>query len=90
MPRPILVPKAAVILELVGLALFIVARTTGAGWDIVLLCAVIAVMLTGSLLPAIVLSRVTVTATAPPDATVGPAPPDRAHRAAPTSSSCRS
>ena len=71
MPRPILVPKAAVILELVGLALFVVARTTGAGWDIVLLCAVIAVMLTGSVLPALVLSRVTVAATAPADATVG-------------------
>ena len=71
MPRPILVPKAAVILELVGLALFIVARTTGAGWDIVLLCGVIAVVITGSLLPALVLSRVTVTATAPADATVG-------------------
>ena len=56
MPRPILVPKAAVILELVGLALFIVARTTGAGWDIVLLCGVIAVVITGSLLPALVLS----------------------------------
>ena len=71
MPRPILVPKAAVILELVGLALFIVARTTGAGWDIVLLCGVIAVVMTGSMLPALVLSRVRVSATAPADATVG-------------------
>src|SRR6476660_3007906 len=71
MPRPIIVPKAAVILELVGLALFIVARTTGAGWDIVLLCGVIAVVLTGSLLPAFVLGRVTAAATAPADATVG-------------------
>jgi uncharacterized protein (DUF58 family) len=71
MPRPIIVPKAAVILELVGLALFIVARTTGAGWDIVLLCGVIAVVLTGSLLPAFVLGRVTVAANAPADATVG-------------------
>ena len=41
------------------------ARTTGAGWDIVLLCAVIAVVITGSLLPAVVLSRVTVSASAP-------------------------
>ncbi len=71
MPRPILVPKAAVILDLVGLALFIVARTTGAGWDIVLLCGVIAVVITGSMLPALVLSRVTVSASAPSDATVG-------------------
>jgi uncharacterized protein (DUF58 family) len=70
-PRPILVPKAAVILELVGLALFVVARTTGAGWDIVLLCAVIAVVMTGSVLPAFVLGRVSVAATAPADATVG-------------------
>jgi uncharacterized protein (DUF58 family) len=70
-PRPILVPKAAVILELIGLALFIIARTTGAGWDIVLLCGVIAVIITGSLLPAFVLSRVTVRAQAPADATVG-------------------
>ncbi len=70
-PRPIIVPKSAVILELVGLALFVVARTTGAGWDIVVLCAIIAVMFTGSLLPAVILARTTVTATAPPDATVG-------------------
>jgi uncharacterized protein (DUF58 family) len=70
-PRPIIVPKAAVILELIALALFVVARTTGAGWDIVLLCGVIAVILTGSVLPAFVLSRVTVDAAAPPDATVG-------------------
>jgi uncharacterized protein (DUF58 family) len=70
-PRPILVPKAAVVLELVGLALFVVARTTGAGWDIVLLCGVIAVVCTGSVLPALVLGRVRVSATAPADATVG-------------------
>jgi uncharacterized protein (DUF58 family) len=70
-PRPIIVPKAAVILELVGLALFVVARTTGAGWDIVLLCGLIAVIITGSVLPAFVLGRVTVAATAPADATVG-------------------
>lgn len=70
-PRPIIVPKSAVVLELIGLALFIVARTTGAGWDIVLLCAIIAVVLTGSLLPAFVLSRISVSATAPSDATVG-------------------
>jgi uncharacterized protein (DUF58 family) len=70
-PRPIIVPKAAVILELIGLALFVVARTTGAGWDIVLLCGLIAVILTGSALPAFVLARATVAATAPSDATVG-------------------
>ena len=70
-PRPIIVPKSAVILELIGLALFVVARTTGAGWDIVVLCAIIAVIVTGSVLPALVLSRVTVAATAPADATVG-------------------
>ncbi|MGZ6950834.1 MAG: DUF58 domain-containing protein [Acidimicrobiia bacterium] len=71
LPRPIIVPKAAVILELVGLALFVVARTTGAGWDIVLLCGIIALILTGSILPAFVLGHVTVTASAPSDATVG-------------------
>ena len=70
-PRPIIVPKAAVVLELIGLALFIIARTTGAGWDIVLLCALIAVVLTGSALPAFVVGRVSVTARAPADATVG-------------------
>lgn len=70
-PRPIIVPKSAVILELVGLALFVVARTTGAGWDIVLLCGIIAVILAGSALPAFVLGRVRVTVTGPTDATVG-------------------
>ena len=29
LPRPIIVPKAAVILELIGLALFVIARTSG-------------------------------------------------------------
>ena len=71
LPRPIIVPKSAVILELIGLSLFIVARTTGAGWDIVLLCGIIAVVLTGSTLPAFVLGRVAVSARAPADATVG-------------------
>jgi len=70
-PRPIIVPKAAVILELLGLALFIIARTTGAGWNIVLLCGIIAVVMTGSVLPAFVLARVEITAHAPADATVG-------------------
>lgn len=70
-PRPIIVPKAAVILELMGLALFVIARTTGAGWNIVLLCGIIAVVLTGSMLPAFVLARVQISATAPADATVG-------------------
>lgn len=70
-PRPIIVPKAAVVLELMGLALFVIARTTGAGWNIVLLCGIIAVVLTGSMLPAVVLGRVQVAASGPADATVG-------------------
>lgn len=70
-PRPIIVPKSAVVLELIGLALFVVARTTGAGWDIVLLCGIIAVILTGSVLPAFVLARVAIAARGPADATVG-------------------
>ncbi len=70
-PRPIIVPKSAVILELIGLALFVVARTTGAGWDIVLLCGIIAVILAGSMLPAVVLGRVEVAVSGPTDATVG-------------------
>jgi len=70
-PRPIIVPKAAVVLELIALALFVIARTTGAGWDIVLLCGIIAVILAGSALPAFVLGRVHIEATGPADATVG-------------------
>lgn len=71
LPRPIIVPKAAVVLALIGLALFIIARTTGAGWDVVLLCGIIAVILTGSVLPAFVLARIRVVAAADADATVG-------------------
>ena len=84
LPRPIIVPKAAVILELIGLALFVIARTTGAGWNVVLLCGIIAVVLTGSVLPAFVLARVEIEARAPADAIVGrPFPIEltvRAHR----------
>jgi len=59
------------VLLAIGFALFLVARSTGAGWDVVVVCAVIAVFVAGAVLPVPVLSRVRLSVDAPRDATVG-------------------
>jgi uncharacterized protein (DUF58 family) len=52
-------------------ALYVVARSTGAGWDVVVLCGLVAVLVAGTLLPVPALARVRAGAEAPRDATVG-------------------
>lgn len=55
----------------VGAALYFAARTTGAGWLLVILCALAGVLLVGAVWPRIGLHRVRVSAHGPRDAMVG-------------------
>lgn len=63
--------KGAYVIGAIGGALYLAARTTGAGWLIVILCGVIAVLLVGTVWPRIALARIRIEASGPPDATVG-------------------
>ena len=67
--------KGAYVIGAIGAALYLAARTTGAGWLIVILCGVAAVLVVGAVWPRIALARVRIEASAPPDATVGQATP---------------
>jgi uncharacterized protein (DUF58 family) len=52
-------------------ALALVARTTGAGWTVVVVCCVVATIAVGAVWPAIAVRRVSLAVQAPPDATAG-------------------
>jgi uncharacterized protein (DUF58 family) len=63
--------KGAYVIGAIGGALYFAARTTGAGWLIVILCGVAAVLLVGTAWPRIALARIRIEASGPPDAGVG-------------------
>ena len=67
--------KGAYVIGALGAALYLAARTTGAGWLIVILCGLAAVLLLGMVWPRVALSRVRIDAVGPPDGTVGQATP---------------
>lgn len=54
-----------------SVALLLVARTTGAGWTLVVVCSVAAVVVLGAVWPAVVVRRIRVDVTAPADAVAG-------------------
>jgi uncharacterized protein (DUF58 family) len=54
-----------------SVALLLVARTTGAGWTLVVVCSVAAVVVLGAVWPAVIVRRVVVDVTAPADAVAG-------------------
>jgi uncharacterized protein (DUF58 family) len=60
-----------VVLGGVAVAIYVVARSTGAGWDIVLLCALVAVLVLSMVWPALALVTLGARVGAPPDAMVG-------------------
>lgn len=70
-PRPNAISATAAALLLLALAFFGVARSTGAGWVVVLLCGLVAALAVGALWPLVALVRATVSASGPADATVG-------------------
>lgn len=64
------ITKGAYVITGIGGALYFAARTTGAGWLLVILCALAGVLLVGCVWPRIGLARVRIAASAPHDATV--------------------
>ncbi len=70
-PAPTSLTRPACVIALVAGALYIIARSTGAGWDIVMLCALVAILIVAACWPGVSLIGVTATAIAPQDATVG-------------------
>ena len=62
--------KATYVIAGIGGALYFAARTTGAGWLLVILCALAGVLLVGWTWPRIGLQRVRIGASGPTDATV--------------------
>lgn len=71
LPVPAGVRRTGVVLGAFAFAIYVIARSTGAGWDVVVLCGLLAVLVAGTLLPVPALARVRVAASAPRDATVG-------------------
>ena len=63
--------KGAYAIAGIGGALYFAARTTGAGWLLVILCLLAGVLSVGCIWPRIVLGRVRITGDAPLDGTVG-------------------
>jgi uncharacterized protein (DUF58 family) len=70
-PRPAAVSRSVLASGAVGLGLVAIARTTGAGWLMVLVSGLVAVVLVGAVVPAAGLAAVSFDATAPRDGTVG-------------------
>src|SRR4029079_4055 len=70
-PAPRSSSLPGLVLALVAAALYLIARSTGAGWDIVILAALVAVFLLGAIGPGLPLPIVGARATAPTDAMVG-------------------
>ena len=62
--------KGAYVIMGIGAALYFAARTTGAGWLLVILCGLAGALLAGCVWPRIGLARVQITASAPSDAMV--------------------
>ncbi|MGZ4688113.1 MAG: DUF58 domain-containing protein [Acidimicrobiia bacterium] len=71
LPAPSSLSRPGLVLAIVAVALYVIARSTGAGWDIVMLCVLVAVFVIGMFWPGVALCSVGATATAPQDATVG-------------------
>lgn len=71
LPAPSSLSRTDVVLAVVAGALYFIARSTGSGWDIVILCLLVAVLVIGAIWPGITLLGVNATAEAPRDATVG-------------------
>lgn len=70
--------RALVLLALAG-AFFMISRTTGSGWVVVLVCGILALLVVAAALPAGGLARVDVSVRGPRDATVGRAAALRVH-----------
>jgi uncharacterized protein (DUF58 family) len=71
LPAPASLSRPGIVLAAVAGALYVIARSTGAGWDIVILCAISAILVIGAIWPGLALLGVGASARTPQDATVG-------------------
>jgi uncharacterized protein (DUF58 family) len=74
-PAPTSLSLPGIVLALVAAAIYLIARATGAGWDIVILSGLVAVLVLGALWPGVTLPTVRARVSAPSDAMVGRALP---------------
>ncbi|HVE46440.1 MAG TPA: DUF58 domain-containing protein [Acidimicrobiales bacterium] len=70
-PQPLGVPRQALILVGLAAAFYGIARSTGSGWVVVLMCGVAGTLVVALVAPAAALARAAVTVESPRDATVG-------------------
>lgn len=70
-PRPVGVSRQALVLVGLGAAFYGIARSTGSGWVVVLMCGVAGSLVVALVAPAVALVRATVSVETPRDATVG-------------------
>lgn len=70
-PRPVGVSRQALILVGLAAAFYGIARSTGSGWVVVLMCGVIGSLAVALVAPALALLRTAATVDVPRDATVG-------------------
>src|SRR5947208_1138591 len=68
--RPTVSRPALILLGMAG-AMFGIARTSGAGWVMVLVSGLVATLLVATAWPGVLFRTVRLSVTAPPDATVG-------------------
>ena len=75
LPRPGVPERAGVVLAAMAAVLFLIGRTTGSGWLVVVFCGLVGVLAVSLVTPLIHVMRATAAAHPPTDATVGrPAP----------------
>lgn len=97
--RPSWPTRSANVLAAMTAALFVVSRTTGAGWMVVILCANLGILAMGVAAPMLALRRLDLEVRAPRDAVAGqalplrisverPAPPFRLRVVSPPGGSC--
>lgn len=70
-PRPVGVSRQALVLLALAAAFYGIARSTGSGWVVVLMCAVAGTLVVALVAPALALVRATASVRTPRDATVG-------------------
>jgi uncharacterized protein (DUF58 family) len=75
LPAPSSLSRPGIVLAAVAAALYVIARSTGAGWDIVILCTIVAILVIAAIWPGVALVGVRATVDAPQDGMVGRALP---------------
>jgi uncharacterized protein (DUF58 family) len=71
LPAPTSLSRPGIVLAIVAGAIYVIARSTGAGWDIVILCALIALLAIAAVWPGLALCGIRAAAATARDGAVG-------------------